>query len=68
MKLRANCDLVGYLRYGHYELELSDEEFVEFNILDEEEKKLRMREDGTFILDSYRVEFEDLYDVTIDNT
>lgn len=45
----------GHLRYGHYELKLTDEEFAEFQQSSDEEKIGWLR-DGDFIVDSYRID------------
>lgn len=45
----------GHLRYGHYELELTDEEFAEFQQSSDEEK-IGWLQDGDFIVDSYRID------------
>ena len=53
MKIIANVDYVtGNLRYGHWELELSDEEYNEYKNLSEEDK-ISWIEDGNFIVDDY---------------
>lgn len=45
----------GHLRDGHYELELTDEEYEEFQQSTDEEKEDWIR-DGDLIIDSYRVD------------
>jgi ribosome biogenesis protein Tsr3 len=56
MKIIANVDyVVGHLRYGHYELELNDEEYKEYKSLSEEDK-ISWIEDGKFIIDDYEVD------------
>lgn len=57
-----NCTLNGYLRYGHYEAELTSEEYEEFSQLDEDAKKKYAQRKGNLILDDYRVN-----DVIIDD-
>ena len=45
--------IVGHLRYGHYELELSDEEYEEFKKMSKEDKKEYICENGKIIIDDY---------------
>ena len=45
----------GHLRYGHYELKLTDEEFAEFQQLSDDDKASRLVE-GNFIVDSYEID------------
>ena len=45
--------IVGYLRYGHYELELSDEEYEEFKKMSNYDKKEYICENGEIIIDDY---------------
>jgi len=47
--------VVGHLRNGHYELDLSEEDYEEFQHSSDEEKKGWIR-DGDFIVDDSRVE------------
>ncbi len=55
MKIIADVDYVtGHLRYGHWELELSDKEYDEYKNLSEEDK-ISWIEDGNFIVDDYRI-------------
>jgi hypothetical protein len=55
MKIIADVDYVtGHLRYGHWELELSDKEYEEYKNLSEEDK-VSWIEDGNFIIDDYRI-------------
>ena len=46
----------GYLRYGHLELELDDEDFEKFKSLSLKEQKEWLRDEGTIEVDDYRVE------------
>ena len=56
MKIIADVDYVaGYLRCGHYELELNDEEYKEYKSLSEEDK-ISWIEDGNFIVHDYEVD------------
>ena len=45
--------IVGHLRYGHYELDLSDEEYEEFKKMDNEDKKDYIRDCGEIIIDGF---------------
>lgn len=55
MKIIADVDYVtGHLRYGHWELELSYEDYNEYKNLSEEDK-ISWIEDGNFIVDDYRI-------------
>ena len=55
MKIIADVDYVtGHLRYGHWELELSDKEYEEYKNLSEEDK-ISWIEDSNFIVDDYRI-------------
>ena len=56
MKIIADVDYVtGHLRYGHWELELSDKDYNEYKNLSEEDK-ISWIEDGKFIVDDYEVD------------
>ena len=56
-KIILNCNYVqGYLRYGHFELELDDKDYKEFKALSKEEQLEQIKSDGDLIIDSYRVE------------
>lgn len=55
MKIIANVDCVtGHLRYGHWELKLTNEEYNKYKNLSEEDK-ISWIEDGDFIIDDYRI-------------
>ena len=55
--ITAECnELSGYLRYGHWELDLTDEEYEKFESMSEEDQKDWIM-DGIFVLDDYSVEF-----------
>lgn len=61
-KIICNCEYVqGFLRNGHIELILNDEEYKEFKSLSLEEQFEWIR-DGNLIIDSYRVEDYELGD------
>lgn len=54
--VRADISYIdGYLRYGHYELELSDEDYKEFINLSDEDKKDYIRDCGEIVIDDYDV-------------
>ena len=46
----------GYLRYGHLELELNDEDFEKFKSLSLKEQKEWLWNEGAVKVDDYRVE------------
>ena len=55
-KITCPVDYVtGHLRYGHYELVLSEEEYAKFQESSDEEKEDWIR-DGEFIVDDYEVD------------
>jgi len=57
MKIIADVDYVtGHLRYGHWELELNDEDYRGYKNLSEEDKIAWIEEDGNFIIDDYRID------------
>jgi len=61
-KIICNCEYVqGFLRNGHIELILNDEEYKEFKSLSLEEQFEWIR-DENLIIDSYRVEDYELGD------
>lgn len=56
-KIIANLDYIqGHLRYGHIELELSNEKYEEFNNSSEEEKEEWIKECGTPVVDDYEID------------
>lgn len=56
-KIIIHCNYIqGFIRNGHLELELSDEEFKKFEVLSKEDKIDWIKEDGELYIDSYRVE------------
>lgn len=59
----AECTADGYLRYGHYNLELTDEEYAEFSQLDEPSKRVWIKESGVFTLDDWCVNDTDIYEI-----
>ena len=46
----------GYLKYGHYELKLSDAKLEEFSKLSDKEKKAMLRDEGELIVDEAEIE------------
>lgn len=56
MEIIADVEYVcGHLRYGHWKLELSDEDYKKYKNLSEEDKISWIEEDGKFIVDDYRI-------------
>lgn len=65
-QITCDCNVIGHLRYGHYTLKLTDEEYKEFESMSDDEKKDWIK-DGDFTLDSFSVddrELDDDYRVT----
>lgn len=57
MKIIADVDYVtGHLRYGHWELELSDKDYNEYKNLSEEDKIFWIEDNGNFIVDDYEID------------
>lgn len=46
----------GHLRYGHYELKLTDEEFEKFKDMSCDEQESYVREKGHLVVDDYCVD------------
>lgn len=46
----------GYLRYGHYEAELTDEDFEKFKNMSCNEQKKYIRKAGHFVIDDYCID------------
>lgn len=65
-RIVLNCEYAqGFLRDGHLELDLSDEDYEKFKSLSKEEQ-LEWAKEGDMHIDSYRVEdymTEDHFDV-----
>ena len=38
-QITCDCNVMGYLRYGHYTLNLTEEEYKEFESMSDDEKK-----------------------------
>ena len=64
--ITANCAVDGHLRYGHYELKLTDEEYEEYSKLDEFGKKEWIRESGSLTVDDWEVDYADIFEITED--
>jgi hypothetical protein len=65
-QITCSCIVMGHLRYGHYTLNLTEEEYKEFESMSDDEKKDWIK-DGDFTLDSFSVddrELDDDYRVT----
>lgn len=57
MEIVADVDYVcGHLRYGHYELNLNEEDYNKYKNLSEEDKISWIEEEGEFIIDDYEVD------------
>ena len=57
MKIIADVDYaMGHLRYGHYELELNDEDYKAYKNLSDEDRISWIEEDGEFIVDDYEID------------
>lgn len=46
----------GHLRYGHYELELNDEDFEKFKVMSQEEQKEEIQDNGILVIDDYEID------------
>lgn len=49
-------EISGYLRHGHFELELDDEEMAEFELLDKEQQVEWITDAGSQEVDDYDIE------------
>lgn len=59
----GNLDYVqGYLRMGHLEMELNDEDFEKFKSLSLKEQEEWLKDEGYTVLDDYAV--DDMGDIT----
>ena len=55
--ITADCDYIcGYLRYGHWELNLTDAEYDDFCNMDESEQERYLMDNGDLIVDDYEVD------------
>lgn len=48
--------LMGHLRYGHFELQMDEEEYKEYESFTDEDKKGYIMENGDLIIDDYEVD------------
>lgn len=56
--------VVGYLKRGHFELNLDEEDLEKFNNLTEEEKRKFLKENGDLLIDDYIIDdFGDITDI-----
>ena len=64
----ANLEYVaGYLTYGHFEAELSDEELEEFKKMSEEDQREYIYDNGHIIVDDYDVnDYGEMTDIEYD--
>ena len=64
----ANLEYVaGYLTYGHFEAELSDEELEEFKKMSEEDQREYIHDNGHIIVDDYDVnDYGEMTDIEYD--
>lgn len=54
--ITADCDWIqGYLRYGHWELTLEDDEYEKFKSLSEKEQIEWIEDAGNLEVDSYEI-------------
>lgn len=65
-KIIAKCMLNGYLKYGRWELTLSDEDYKKFAESSEDDKKEWIKEDGKLIVETYSVNDSDIYRIEED--
>lgn len=56
--IKQDVGLIGHLRYGHYELALTEKEYKEFKSMSKEEQKDWIK-DGNFSLDSYSIDYSE---------
>ena len=55
--ITADVDyILGHLRYGHYELEVTDKEFEQFQNMSDADKAEYIEESGCLIIDDYDVD------------
>lgn len=56
--------VVGYLKSGHFELNLDEEDLEKFNNLTEEEKRKFLKENGDLLIDDCIInDFGDITDI-----
>ena len=55
--ITANCDwIVRHTRFGHWELNLTDAEYEDFNNLSEDEQLQYLKDEGSLIIDDYYID------------
>lgn len=66
-KIIAGIDyLNGYLKYGHFELDLNESELEEFKNLSKEEQLEWIKDNGDLIVDNYELnDYGDIIDIEI---
>lgn len=53
----ADCDwILGHLRYGHWEMELTGAEYGEFKSLSKDEQIEYLKDNGSIIVDDYEID------------
>ena len=56
-KVTAKCSYIqGHIRYGHFDMFLTDEQLKEFKALDCDKQKNYIRELGELIVDDYEID------------
>ena len=48
--------LMGHLRYGHFELQMDEEEYKEYESYTDKEKEEYIMENGDLVIDDYEVD------------
>ena len=55
--ITANCYwITGHTRFGHWELNLTDAEYEDFNNLSEDEQLQYLKDEGSLIIDDYYID------------
>ena len=53
----ADCGFIcGHLRYGHWEVELTDSEYMDFCNMEESEKERFIEYNGHLVIDDYEID------------
>lgn len=59
--------VIGYLRYGHWELSLEGKELEEFKNSSKEDQESYLKDNGSFVLDDYEInDYGDLQEIKIE--
>lgn len=58
--------LEGYLKHGHLEMILNDEQLEDFNNMSEEDKKDLLECDGNLVIDDYVLNDYEIENINID--